>query len=225
MPFTSDEQRELPDIISQPRFATYLGATNNDIPLALSLYQWNLEVSAAFIVPLQMCEVAARNGVVLALEATYGQTWHLNQSFIQSLPQQNAGYCARRDFNSTSRALQRRGLLTAGKLVADLKFAFWENMLTRRHDNRLWRHHFRVSFPHTNNLVPFHNARQTANHNLEKVRRLRNRIAHHEPIFNRNTMEDYNRIREIVSWRSPTSANWIDKITLVPLLVTQKPIP
>ena len=37
----------------------------NDTEDALKLYQWNLEVSAAFIVPFQMCEVAARNGVIV----------------------------------------------------------------------------------------------------------------------------------------------------------------
>lgn len=225
MPFTIDEVRELPNVISQPRFATYLQAANNNTQLALELYQWNLEISAAFIVPLQMCEVAARNGVVLALESIYGHNWHLSQSFIQSLPRQRRGYCSHTDFVSTCAGLQRKRCLTAGKLVADLKFAFWENMLTSRHDQRLWQQHFRTSFPHADNTMPYYDARLKANQFLEKVRRLRNRIAHHEPIFNRTIIDDYERIRALIHWRSPTSADWIDKVQSVILLNGQKPIP
>jgi hypothetical protein len=30
---------------------------------ALELYAWNLDISSALIVPLQVCEVAVRNGI------------------------------------------------------------------------------------------------------------------------------------------------------------------
>lgn len=72
--FTDDELRDLPTIISGPRFATYLRACGNDTASALRLYVWNAEVSAAFIVPLHICEVAVRNGVVEAIERVHGPT-------------------------------------------------------------------------------------------------------------------------------------------------------
>lgn len=58
MSFSANEIAELPRVISTPRFATYLQATGGDAKAALSLYLWNLEISAAFLVPLQLCEVA-----------------------------------------------------------------------------------------------------------------------------------------------------------------------
>ncbi|PHS69454.1 MAG: hypothetical protein COB22_08805 [Cycloclasticus sp.] len=225
MPFTLDEERELPHIISGPRFATYLRATNSDVTTALSLYQWNLELSAAFIVPLQVCEIAARNGVVLALEARYGANWHLSQSFIQSLPNLRRGYNPRTDFTRTSSKLLRHTALTPGKIVADIKFAFWENMLTSRHDQRLWTPSFSNAFPHADFTVSVYQARGKANTYLEKVRGLRNRIAHHEPIFTRNIIEEYNRILEIVRWRSPISADWLAKVQEVTVINGRKPIP
>jgi hypothetical protein len=45
---------DLPGVISAPRFATYLQARGNDRAAALTLYEWNLTISAAFIVPLQV---------------------------------------------------------------------------------------------------------------------------------------------------------------------------
>lgn len=38
--FTADEIRDLPPVISGPRFATYLRVTNNDVDHALALYHW-----------------------------------------------------------------------------------------------------------------------------------------------------------------------------------------
>ncbi len=225
MPFTPDEKRDLPDIISIPRFATYLNATNNDVSTALSLYQWNLEVSAAFIVPLQVCEVATRNGVVVALEKQYGADWHTSQGFTQSLPRPRYGYNPHSDFRNTSSKLQRNQALTAGKIVAELKFAFWETMLTRRHDQRLWTPYFMDSFPHADLAVSVYEARLKAHDYLEKVRKLRNRIAHHEPIFLRDIQGEYDRILDIIRWRSPVSADWVDKVQEVTALNQNKPIP
>jgi hypothetical protein len=86
VPFTPDELRDLPHVISAPRFATYLQATGNDRERALALYEWNLTLSSAFIVPLQVCEVAVRNGVVEAIEKVHGATWPWSNGFLRSLP-------------------------------------------------------------------------------------------------------------------------------------------
>ncbi len=224
MPFTQNEERELPSIISVPRFETYLNAANRNISLALSLYQWNLELSAAFIIPLQVCEVAARNGVVHALEQQYGNNWHISKGFMRSLPNTKKGYCPRSNFKSTSEILKKRQSLTSGKLVADLKFVFWENMLTRRHDQRLWNPYFRASFPFADVNTSVQLARRKANTHLERIRNLRNRIAHHEPIFSRDTVSDYDCVLDVIRWRSPVAADWVQKVQKVKNINAQKPI-
>ena len=66
MPFTPQEITDLPDVISAPRFATYLQAKQGHVDQALELYAWNMEVSAAFMVPLHLCEVAIRNAIGVA---------------------------------------------------------------------------------------------------------------------------------------------------------------
>ena len=225
MEFTHNEEQELPYIISTPRFATYRNAANNDVQVALNLYKWNLEISSSFIVPLQVCEVAARNGVVLAVEQTYGADWHISNSFEQSLPTFRGGYSPSQDFTSTKAKLIRNNALTAGRIVADLKFAFWENMLTRRHDQRLWTPHYTAAFPNADVSVSIYQARAKAKSHLEKIRKLRNRIAHHEPIFVRNIQEEYDRILEVIEWRSPISKDWVHKIQKVTDLNEEKPIP
>ena len=92
MPFTPDRLRDLPYVISAPRFATYLQAVGNDRDRAPALYEWNLTLSAAFIVPLQVCEVAVRDGVAEAIEQVHGATWPWSNGFLRSLPQPKTGY-------------------------------------------------------------------------------------------------------------------------------------
>ncbi|MFX7776723.1 hypothetical protein ABTJ98_22060, partial [Acinetobacter baumannii] len=71
---------------------------------------------------------------------------------------------------------------TTGKVIAELRFVFWQKLFTGRHDVRLWLPHIAAAFP----LAPAGNAaslRGRIYDDLEALRRLRNRLAHHEPIF------------------------------------------
>lgn len=70
--FDAAELTAIPYVISQPRFETYLRAEKNDPRAALALYRWNLELSAAFFMPLQICEVAIRNAAAEAIAAEHG---------------------------------------------------------------------------------------------------------------------------------------------------------
>ncbi len=220
MPFTPDELRDLPHVISAPRFATYLQACANDRERALALYQWNLTLSAAFIVPLQVCEVAVRNGVAEAVEKVHGATWPWSNGFLRSLPKPKRAtdYNPEHDLRLTASRQP-----TTGKVIAELKFAFWEKIFTAGQDSRLWLHHFPASFPGAPPAMPIPLARARAHDDLRAIRHLRNRIAHHEPIFARNLADDYRRILELTAWRSPTAATWVDRHQGVTPLLPLRP--
>jgi hypothetical protein len=219
VPFSADELRELPLVISAPRFATYLQAMGNDREAALSLYRWNLLVSAAFIVPLQVCEVAARNAVVEAIEAVHGGAWPWSSGFIRSLPRARQGYCAVRNLQEVAARLP-----TAGKVVAELNFAFWEKILTAGQDARLWNPHLRAVFPALNPAKSVSMLRGEAHSALRHVRKFRNRIAHHEPIFTRDMAVEYAQVHDIIHWRSPVAATWMDQTQGVTALIGAKPV-
>ena len=217
MPFTHDEIHFLPIVLSAPRFATYLAEKNGDKSKALALYQWNLELFSAFIVPLQICEVSVRNCIVSAIEKTYGENWPWERSFEISLRDPQRSYSPRRNLTDL------RHLPTTGKIVADLRFIFWEKMFTHGHDGAIWNAHFRTVFPHTDPDTSVQALRAEGYEALHKIRDLRNRIAHHEPIFRRDIHEEYGRIREVIRWSNPTAADWIDKIETVTLMASTKP--
>lgn len=217
MPFTHDEIHALPNIFSAPRFATYLAEKNGHKVEALELYKWNLEVSCAFLVPLQICEVSVRNAISEGIELTYGANWPFEQSFEISLPNPHRAYSPRANL------LQHRNEPTAGKVVAELKFVFWERMFTRRHDSTIWNPYLRAVFPNANAGKSVQELRAEAYHALFAIRDLRNRIAHHEPIFRRNLQEEYDRIKKVIGWRSAVAADWLDKFETVTPHIANKP--
>jgi hypothetical protein len=57
--------------LSQPRHAVYLAASQGDPQLALDLYEWNAEISAALLRDLAQVEVGLRNAYDRALSARW----------------------------------------------------------------------------------------------------------------------------------------------------------
>jgi hypothetical protein len=217
MVFTTDEIAHLPAVLSAPRFATYLTETSGDVEAALELYRWNLEVSAAFVVPLQICEVSVRNSIVTAIEHVNGPNWPWDKGFEITLRNPPVGYSPRRDL------ISQRYLPTPGKIVAELKFVFWEKMLTHGHDRAIWNSQFMQVFPNADGTKSVQALRAEGFDALAKIRGLRNRIAHHEPIFRRNIQDEYDRIRNVIYWTNAVAADWVDKIQKVSAMIGTKP--
>ncbi|MCB0085511.1 MAG: hypothetical protein KDE47_31435 [Caldilineaceae bacterium] len=193
-PFTADQLHALPRVLSGPRFARYLQQAGNDRTQALELYRWNMAVSAAFAVPLHLLEISFRNGAVEGIEAVHGSAWPWTQGFLITLPNPRDRYKfnPRRELEKCARRHQ-----TVGKVVADLKFAFWERLMLTSQHPIIWAYHFDACFP--GSLVSAASStdrRERLRRNVEKMRTFRNRVAHHEPIFSRNLQEDFDRIIE-----------------------------
>ncbi|NPD14690.1 hypothetical protein HOY34_05660 [Xinfangfangia sp. D13-10-4-6] len=209
---------DLEAVLSPPRFATYLREAGGDRQKAMALYCWNTDVSAAFYVMLQFCELSIRNGAVEAIESVFGANWHLNRGFVYTLPAPTKGYRPREDLTGCAAKLP-----TAGKVVAELKFAFWRFMFLKGQQPRIWDHHLARTFPGYDKALTLSQARARLFDDIDQVRKLRNRIAHHEPIFARNLAEDHARIRRIIEWRRPDVAAWLDGTQQVTALLASRP--
>ena len=208
--------------LSSSRLSTYeqvqLNGINLNTEQALKLYSWNAQISAAFFAPLHLCEVVIRNAVADALVHKYGANWPWNNSFEQSLPNPSQGYSPRRDLINA-----RGGQPTTGKVIPELKFVFWEKLLTRRFDDRLWIPFLHSVFPYYETNLSIAEMRSKLRFLLEKVRGLRNRIAHHEPIISRDLNSDFSNINVLIKYRCEDTATWTYKNQLVSLLLELKP--
>lgn len=207
--------------LSHSRVGTYEAARvpQDDEDLsALLLYAWNAEVSGSLLSPLHICEVVVRNAVDQALTAVYGARWPWSTSFLRSLPTAQRGYCQKRDLQNASRIHR-----TTGKVIPELKFVFWQKMFTGRHDTRIWGPHLRAIFPNADSQLSVAAIRQSIHDDLDQIRYLRNRIAHHEPIFNRNLQNDYSKIIALIEKRCLVTSQWLGSYQRAATVIASKP--
>ena len=204
---------------SPERLDTYLAVAQGDRERALKLYTRNTELSAAFYGPLQGLEVALRNALHRELTRLYGAAWYDNLA---------AGLdrgALERIADAKRKIAPGGGTVTPSKMVARLSFGFWVSLLgsggrldaagrRANYEMTLWRPALRRAFPYRTPLT-----RIQAYQPLNALRKLRNRIAHHEPIFARPLLEDHERIVEVTGWISPGARMWIDRHSRVPLLL------
>lgn len=209
-PFNDEVLSALETSLSPERVATYVSASGGDREKALRLYTWNTAVSAAFYGPLQGLEVALRNAIHFQLCTCYGPDWYDNRACGL-----DGGTVER--IEAAKRTLQRNGYaVDPSHMVAELSFGFWVSLLgsggyprgskgqkKKNYEMTLWRPALYKSFPNARLK------RTQVHHPLDYLRTFRNRIAHHEPIFNRHLQKDYESILEVTGWVCSKTADWI----------------
>ena len=189
--------------LSPERFSTYLEACNGDRRLAFKLYTWNTAASAAFYGPLQGLEIALRNAMHRELSSLYGDAWYDNPNCILD-------HLAKDQIDKAKIRLrqQRHPDPLPGQVVAELPFGFWVSLLGKggkcNYEMTLWRPCLHKAFPNSRL------SRKDAHRPLDYLRTFRNRIAHHEPIFGRHLIQDYQTILETTGWICMDTRNWIE---------------
>lgn len=210
---------DLEAVLSPPRFGTYLRIAGGDCQRAAALYCWNTEVSAAFYTPLQFAEIGTRNGAIEAIAAEFGPDWHRSRGFQLTVREKIGQHLRpRRDLMNLA---GRFG--SAGAVAAELKFAFWQHLFITAQDTRLWRPHLRAAFPGIPAGLSVGQARQKIHDDIQTIRTLRNRIAHHEPIIARPLTDDLACALRLAEWRRPNVATWLRQIEGVSTLLNNHP--
>ena len=171
----------LPDLISGQRFATYLGHYNGNVKYAMRLYLWNVELTAAFWGPVSILETVIRNAIHDALRQGRADEWW-------SDPRVHLMNRERSMIDSAIADLHRKGVSSpnAGQIVAATTFGLWVGLTDAglpRHpllsyETALWQPRLIRAFPNLSGK-----RRKQLHRELDDVRRFRNRLAHHEPIF------------------------------------------
>lgn len=203
--------------LSPERMATYVLRAGGDRAQAVRLYTWNTALSAAFYGPLQGLEVALRNALHRELSAVYGANWYDNAAARLDAGTLNRIAAARLD-------LRRDGYIDdPPHMVAALSFGFWVALLgpggrlpdrgKANYEMTIWRPAAHRAFPHARL------GRKAAHGPLDYLRTLRNRIAHHEPIFERHLAADYRSLMMVTRWINPRAHDWIEHHSRLPSLL------
>lgn len=168
--------------ITRIRLSKYLSDSNDDDRAALELYILNAKAGAAVMVDLHYVEVALRNRFSEQLRNQFGESWYQDEKFLGLVDEKarNLLSAGEKRIRSQSRSKNRTGtpLPSSDKLVAELSFGFWSQLTDSRYEHCLW-----VPYLHKIFAAGSRPKRAVFNQQLEALRQLRNRIAHHEPIF------------------------------------------
>lgn len=182
--------------ISTDRLTKYLAECANDLDQALTLYERNTRLSEALYTPLQSLEVCLRNTIDEQMAAAYGSGWLTNGVPPFARNTRDSLSAAFRAFASSSVPPTR------GDLIAELKFSFWVSLLGQRYDATIWRAVLYKSFQ-----VGGGRKRTTVHGRLNAIRRFRNRVAHHEPIFSKANLM-HAEIVETIGWMCIDTQSW-----------------
>lgn len=115
--------------------------------------------------------------------------------------------------------LERRrgaGRWSSGHVVAELKASFWESLLVNRYHRSLWEPALKNAFPN------FTGRRGDLHERMERLRLLRNRAAHHEPVHARDLMVDHRYMCELGLYVDADLATWISSTSRLPDVVAAR---
>jgi hypothetical protein len=207
--------------------ATYLTATAGDREAALQLYEWNAQVGAALLHDLGHIEIGLRNAYDTALgrAATRSCHWLYSADTVLFPPMTRARSGIRVDVNAKPRRQIADAIAAAGgqfaqpgKIIAELGFGFWRYLSSARHEKTLWVPYLHRAFPPGTN-------RRTVDRRVGRLHEVRNRAAHHEPLFRIDLGQILSRdVVGLAELIDPALAVYVNATSTLPELLYLRPI-
>lgn len=189
--------------IPQVRLEKYRGSSGDDLQM-LTNYFWNVALCEALYPSLHAVELGLRNSIHMTLTNHYGtEEWwdilypRIPGEYIIHCEQHKKVVEKRKYFEEKSKELP------PSQLVTELSFTWWVIMLSGDHDLRIWRDN---KYSLLDQVFPFR--AETSLGDIwacfNRIRLLRNRVMHHERIFDRSDLlEDYDGIYQALWWLKP----------------------
>jgi len=209
---TTVEPRSLPTIswaaatrgLSEARLTAYRTHPAEPFEVVLGRYRWNAELSMALYPALGLLEVTLRNTLHRAVAGLHGtDAWYdLGPGVLAEWEQKSVAL-------AKDELRKQRKPDEPGRVVAELNLGFWVSLLSTNYEQRLWPKLLKTAFPY---LPRSTRTRATVAGRFQEIRRLRNRVSHHEPIYKSKSLaQQYDNIEEAIGWMVPSL------LTLLPI--------
>lgn len=193
----ADFAEQLFAALSQERLSAYQSRVDEDGHLNLfSHYAWNMALSESMYPILQTLEITLRNAIYEAAKEYFKRDdWFDDTAVIHYQYNQMA-------IRKAKQALERQNKpLEPGRIIAELTFGFWTSLLDRRYEQILWHKIIKTTFPY---MPRTNRTRQHLSQRFNKIRFLRNRVFHHEPIWYwQDLAQQHQDMLEALGWISP----------------------
>lgn len=189
--------------ISHERLEAYQARSRADSELMLAAhYAQNIALSESLYPALQAIEVALRNSIHDAITAACNSEAWYEARFNILLPQELEAI-------EKARASLIRGNKepTPGRIMAELTFGFWTSLFDLRYEQRLWPFHLKTVLPFIPKSI---RTRKTVSTRMNRIRRLRNRVFHYEPIWYwQDLQQQHSEIIEAMGWVNSAMMSFI----------------
>lgn len=199
------------DRLSRARLSKYLTRALGDVGGALDLYVWNQELGEALSTTLSQFEVCLRNSVAAALSDKFGGNWHTLAKVRHLSPELSSEFeKAHQKFEGQARNPELPDFIAASN------FNLWREFCKPAYAGHFWSKRTRLAFPHCPLRRSDRDILQEVHRRVDLLLKLRNRIAHHEPLIGSNWERIGEKVRarhremtELLEWMDPNFARWL----------------
>ena len=186
--------------ISPKRLEAYRKSPSDKELDLLATYLWNIGLCEAFYPVLHSFEVALRNSLHQAISRSFYEDW---------LDKIDSRILFPEEVQSIQAAIEslnkKNQIISTGNLISELNLGFWVSLSYAKYEkkDKLYPKLFndKEFLPY---LPKTQRTRKTLSSTFTSIKKLRNEIFHHDPIWNKsNLKKEYNHILEAIQWISP----------------------
>jgi hypothetical protein len=209
---------------SRARLQKYLQAAGGDLQRALELYEWNAQVGGALMRDLGHVEVGLRNAYASAIDRYWRGPDHWSRSSSALFPPLYRVRNGRQvDVNAQQRAQLEQACERVsptdppGKIIAELTFGFWRFLSSSAHEKTVWVPYLHRAYPAGTDR------KRDVDNRVATLNRLRNRVAHHEPLLSENLSREVGKVNALAGLLHDELGAYISATSAVPALLLRKP--
>ena len=163
-------------------------------------------MSESLYTSLSVFEVTLRNALSKELERMMGR-----KDWYSVFPSNPALKSLTSEVTVAIRHISQRGeMVSPDKIIAELTFGFWVTLLNSEYELTLWKS-LRLAFPH---MPKKDRKRKNVSSPCNALRKLRNRVFHHESIcWDLDYITDiHNRLVMVLGWINTDMPSWLDEV-------------
>lgn len=208
---------KLRHVLSPERLAAYQqrGMPSTDLDL-FARYAWNTALGESLYPALQCLEITFRN------KLHHSSTEHYQREDWFDFPPALQHVNERESVDHAKQVLRQQGKpLEAGRVVAELRFGFWTSLLDTRYEQVLWPKLLKTTLP---SMPRKRRTRKNLLTRFNRIRNLRNRVFHHEPIWHWTDLQQQQQhadVLEAIEWLEPAVRSLVETIDRFPTVHAQ----
>jgi hypothetical protein len=210
--------------ISTQRLASFLESAGGDRHLALKIYEWNNEFSAALWQLISLLEVAVRNSIdrkmcerQVRLERAEHWIFDDSHELGRNRFDEESHLQPYKDIDRAIKQVQKNGKqLTPSQIISETPFGFWNQLIGKR-NQFLW--------PDLAGAFPYAPSRDQKYIStlFSDLRDIRNRISHHHKLHSPTIETGELMILELAKALHPEYADWLTGQSRISEVLSKKP--